>query len=599
MSLQLHNTLTRRIDPFVPLTPGRATLYTCGPTIYNYAHIGNFRTFLFEDLLRRWLEASGYDVFHIMNLTDVDDRTIAAAVKQGVPLRQHVDPFARAFEEDRDWLRIRPPHAQPRATEYIGPMIELISGLLEKGVAYKGEDGSVYFAIARFPAYGRLSQLDRRELRAGASERVSADEYAKEDARDFVLWKAVKPEDEAVGAAWDAPFGRGRPGWHIECSAMALELIRRKWGVDVLDIHAGAVDLIFPHHEDEIAQSCAYTGREEFARFWLHGEFLDVGGTKMSKRYGNILTVRDLREQGADAGAVRHLLFNTHYRQKLDWRDEALAAAREGSARLGAFRDRLELVGGEVDDAEAQAAVERFRTAFAGALDNDLNAPEALAALHVLVREGNRRLDEGGRLGPGVPCCLEPGGRGARRGAERAGEDGGRGGSGRGGGRRDPGPSSGGPAARLCRRRGLGAPLGRGPGDREAGPELRGGGPDSGPAEGGGVGDSGPPGRGDRGGQAPFGSGAGAEHSAGGTHQRFRTVRLRQKRPLHSFQQGGVRQTVDPSRDEQDGNAGVAGVNAEGKLRARHAGEPDIDHHQVRNLAGAQHLQRLAAVVRG
>ena len=401
MSLQLHNTLTRRIDPFVPLTPGRATLYTCGPTIYNYAHIGNFRTFLFEDLLRRWLEASGYDVFHIMNLTDVDDRTIAAAVKQGVPLRQHVDPFARAFEEDRDWLRIRPPHAQPRATEYIGPMIELISGLLEKGVAYKGEDGSVYFAIARFPAYGRLSQLDRRELRAGASERVSADEYAKEDARDFVLWKAVKPEDEAVGAAWDAPFGRGRPGWHIECSAMALELIRRKWGVDVLDIHAGAVDLIFPHHEDEIAQSCAYTGREEFARFWLHGEFLDVGGTKMSKRYGNILTVRDLREQGADAGAVRHLLFNTHYRQKLDWRDEALAAAREGSARLGAFRDRLELVGGEVDDAEAQAAVERFRTAFAGALDNDLNAPEALAALHVLVREGNRRLDEGGRLGPG------------------------------------------------------------------------------------------------------------------------------------------------------------------------------------------------------
>jgi cysteinyl-tRNA synthetase len=400
MSLQLHNTLTRRIEPFVPLVPGRVTLYTCGPTIYNYAHIGNFRTFLFEDLLRRWLEASGYEVFHVMNLTDVDDRTIDAAVKKGVPLRQHVDPFARAFEEDRDWLRIRPPHAQPRATEYIGAMIELIAGLLEQGVAYKGEDGSVYFAIARFPAYGRLSQLDRRELRAGASERVSADEYAKEDARDFVLWKAVKPEDEAVGAAWDAPFGRGRPGWHIECSAMALELIRRKWGVDVLDIHAGGVDLIFPHHEDEIAQSCAYTGREEFARFWLHGEFLDVEGTKMSKRYGNVLTVRDLREQGADAGAIRHLLFNTHYRQKLDWRDEALGAAREGSARLGSFRDRLELAGGEEDDTEALSAAERFRDAFAGALDDDLNAPEALASLHVLVREGNRLLDEGRRLGP-------------------------------------------------------------------------------------------------------------------------------------------------------------------------------------------------------
>ena len=222
-------------------------------------------------------------------------------------------------------------------------------------MAYKGEDGSVYFAIARFPAYGRLSQLDRRELRAGASERVSADEYAKEDARDFVLWKAAKPEDEAVGAAWDAPFGRGRPGWHIECSAMALELIRRKWGVDVLDIHAGAVDLIFPHHEDEIAQSCAYTGKEEFARIWVHGEFLDVEGTKMSKRYGNILTARDLREQGVDPGAVRHLLFNTHYRQKLDWSDEALAAAREGSRAAGRVpRPARELAAGTEDDPEAR-----------------------------------------------------------------------------------------------------------------------------------------------------------------------------------------------------------------------------------------------------
>jgi cysteinyl-tRNA synthetase len=332
----------------------------------------------------------------------VDDRTIAAAVGKGVTLRRHVDPFARAFEEDRDWLRIRPPHAQPRATEYIGPMIELIQGLLDRGVAYKGDDGSVYFAIARFPAYGRLSQLDRRELRSGASERVSTDEYAKEDARDFVLWKAARPEDEAVGAAWDAPFGRGRPGWHIECSAMALELIRREWGVDVLDIHAGAVDLIFPHHEDEIAQSCAFTGKEEFARVWVHGEFLDLAGTKMSKRYGNILTARDLREQGADPGAVRHLLFNTHYRQKLDWSDAALAAAREGSARLGAFRDRLELAAGTDDDPAAAAAADRFRTAFAAALDEDLNAPEALAALHILAREVNRLLDEGRRVGPSV-----------------------------------------------------------------------------------------------------------------------------------------------------------------------------------------------------
>jgi cysteinyl-tRNA synthetase len=400
MTLRLHNTLTRQVEPFVPLHPGRASLYTCGPTIYNYAHIGNFRTFLFEDLLRRWLEASGFEVFHIMNLTDVDNRTIEAAAAKGVSLRQQVDPFARAFEEDRDWLRIRPPHAQPRATEYIAPMIELIQRLLERGVAYQAEDGSVYFSIARFPGYGRLARLDRRELRTGASQRVSADEYAKEDAADFALWKAAEPADEAVGAAWDAPFGRGRPGWHVECSAMALELIRRKWDVDVLDIHAGAVDLIFPHHEDEIAQSCAYTGKDEFARVWVHGEFLDLAGTKMSKRYGNILTARDLREQGADPGAVRHLLFNTHYRQKLDWSDEALAAAREGSARLGAFRDRLALEAGPSDDAEAAAAAARFRAAFAAGLDDDLNAPEALGALHVLVREGNRLLDDGRRLGP-------------------------------------------------------------------------------------------------------------------------------------------------------------------------------------------------------
>src|ERR671919_1461540 len=187
MSLRLYNTLARRVEEFAPLQPGRVSLYTCGPTIYNYAHIGNFRTFLFEDLLRRWLEASGYDVFHIMNLTDVDDRTIAAASGKGVSLRQHVDPFARAFEEDRDWLRIRPAHAQPRATEYIGSMIELIQGLIDRGVAYKADDGSVYFSIARFPTYGRLSRLDRRELRAGASQRVSEDEYAKEDAADFAL----------------------------------------------------------------------------------------------------------------------------------------------------------------------------------------------------------------------------------------------------------------------------------------------------------------------------------------------------------------------------------------------------------------------------
>jgi cysteinyl-tRNA synthetase len=400
MTLRLYNTLTRRLEPFVPLQPGKVSLYTCGPTIYNYAHIGNFRTFLFEDLLRRWLEASGYDVLHIMNLTDVDDRTIAAARERGIPLRAHVDPFARAFEEDRDWLRIRPAHEQPRATEYIGPMIELIQGLLEKGVAYAGEDGSVYFAIARFPAYGRLSQLDRRELRAGASERVSADEYAKEDARDFVLWKAARPEDEAVGAAWDAPFGRGRPGWHVECSAMALELIRRRLGTQVLDIHAGGVDLIFPHHEDEIAQSCAYTGRDEFARVWVHGEFLKIGGEKMSKRYGNITTARDLREDGIDPGAVRLLMFQVHYRRQLDLTDEALASAREGSRRLGEFQNRLVAAAGPADAPPLVAAADRLERELAEALDDDLNAPRAVAAMFAFASTGNAALDAGEAAGP-------------------------------------------------------------------------------------------------------------------------------------------------------------------------------------------------------
>ena len=330
MMFRLFNTLTRRLEDFEPLRPGKVSLYTCGPTVWNYAHIGNFRTFLFEDLLRRWLEASGYEVFHVMNLTDVDDRIITEAGKAGSSVDAFVQPYIKAFDEDRDWLRLRPAHVYPRATQFVAPMIALVERLLSNETAYKGEDGSVYFSIARFPAYGRLSQLDKRELKTRASERVSADDYSKEDARDWVLWKAAKPEDEKVGAAWDAPFGRGRPGWHLECSAMALDLIGKAGYGDVLDIHAGGVDLIFPHHEDEIAQSCAYTGKPDFARYWLHGEFLNVRGTKMSKRFGNITTPRDLRQDGVDPGAIRLLLFGTHYRARLDLTDESLAAAGEG-----------------------------------------------------------------------------------------------------------------------------------------------------------------------------------------------------------------------------------------------------------------------------
>ena len=336
MTLRLYNTLTRRVEAFEPLAPPRVTLYTCGPTVYNYAHIGNFRTFLFEDLLRRYLEARGFEVLHIMNLTDVDDRTIKAAAAAGVPLTQHTEPFARAFFEDRDYLRIRPAHVYPRATQYIAPMVDLVARLLERGLAYRGEDG-VYFAIGKFPTYGCLSQVERRELKTGA--RVASDEYAKEDARDFALWKFADETDEKAGAAWDAPFGRGRPGWHLECSAMSLQEIRR-FGVQTLDIHAGAVDLIFPHHENEIAQSEGATGRP-FARVWLHGEFLQVQGTKMSKRTGNFLTARDLKDGGVDPAAFRLLAFSTHYRQQLSYTDEALDAAAEGVRRLGEFRGRL------------------------------------------------------------------------------------------------------------------------------------------------------------------------------------------------------------------------------------------------------------------
>jgi cysteinyl-tRNA synthetase len=395
MPLRLHNTLTRTVEPFEPLHPPLVTLYTCGPTVWNYAHIGNFRTFLFEDLLRRHLEYRGYDVLHIMNLTDVDDRTIKAAAAAGKRLGEHTEPFTQAFFEDRDFLRITPAHVYPRATGTIPAMVRLVEQLLARGVAYKSEDGSVYFAIDKFPTYGRLSRLDRREIKIGA--RVASDEYAKEDPRDFALWKRAAPEDEQVGAAWDAPFGRGRPGWHLECSAMSLDEIDRRFGVQTLDLHAGAIDLIFPHHEDEIAQSEAATG-QPFARYWLHGAFLNVRGTKMSKRFGNFLTVRDLKEQGVDPAAFRALVYQTHYRKELDYTDEALGAAAEGVRRLGEFRSRLgdggEGTGDGYDGSLAELAV-RLEADVGAALDDDLNAPAALAAVFDFVRAANRDLDRG------------------------------------------------------------------------------------------------------------------------------------------------------------------------------------------------------------
>ena len=337
-----------------------------------------------------------------MNLTDVDDKTINGATAAGVPLREYVQRYIEAFHEDRRYLRIKDASSYPRATDFVPAMIRLVDALLAKGVAYRGEDGSVYFAIRKFPAYGRLSRLDTRELKAGASERVTSDEYTKEDVRDFAIWKAARPEDEKVGAAWDAPFGRGRPGWHLECSAMALELIGTHLGTDVLDIHAGGVDLIFPHHEDEIAQSCAVTGKDLFARYWVHGEFLNIRGEKMSKRFGNITTPRDLREDGVDAGAIRLLMFQTHYRQQLDLTDEGLAAAQEASRRLGEFQNRLLGTRSDGGSPRLAQAAKRLDDNVAEALNDDLNAPRAVAAMFAFMNEGHAAIDAGERASPDI-----------------------------------------------------------------------------------------------------------------------------------------------------------------------------------------------------
>lgn len=386
MTLRLYNTLSRAIEPFEPADGKTVRMYTCGPTVYNPAHIGNFRTFLFEDLLRRVLMLHGWDVIQVMNLTDVDDKIIKRAHEQGKTITEVTDPITEIFHQDRKYLRIQDAEVYPTATGHIAEMIALVERLLEKGIAYKADDGSVYFAIDRFPGYGRLSRLDTREIKSGA--RVAQDDYTKENAQDFALWKAVKPEDEATGAAWDAPFGRGRPGWHLECSAMAMKYLG-----ETLDIHGGGVDLVFPHHEDEIAQSEAATGKP-FSRFWCHGEFLQVDGTKMSKRIGNVSTVSDLRDKGISAAALRHFVFSTHYRKQINLSGAALEASIEAVERIGEFAHRLE--GAKGGTRELVAAAETAELEVRTALDNDLNAPEAVGALFTFIGQANAELDRKG-----------------------------------------------------------------------------------------------------------------------------------------------------------------------------------------------------------
>ena len=386
-AFRLYNTLTRRVEPFAPADGRTVRLYACGPTVYNPAHLGNFRTFLFEDLMRRAMRLYGWDVLQVMNLTDVDDKIIRKAAANGQTITDVTEPFTEIFHRDRQYLRIQDAEVYPKATEHIPEMIALVQRLVDNGVAYVGDDGSVYFAIARFPGYGRLSQLDTRELKTGA--RVAQDEYTKENAQDFALWKAAKPEDEATGASWDSPWGRGRPGWHIECSAMAMKYLG-----ETLDLHAGGIDLIFPHHEDEIAQSEAATG-QPFARCWCHGEFLLTDGAKMAKRVGNVATVGDLREQGIDGAVYRHFVFNAHYRKQLNLLGDSLEQSAAAVRRIGTFARRLASASGGTP-ALAEAAA-RAEAAFKAALFDDLNAPEALAALFTFITEANRELDAGGR----------------------------------------------------------------------------------------------------------------------------------------------------------------------------------------------------------
>jgi len=381
----LYNTLTRRVDPFAPADGHTVRMYACGPTVYNPAHLGNFRTFLFEDLMRRTFALYGWDVLQVMNLTDVDDKIIRKAAATGETITQVTEPFTELFHTDRRYLRIQDAEVYPKATEHIPEMIALVETLVNNGTAYVAEDGSVYFAIDRFANYGQLSQLDKREIKTGA--RVAQDEYAKENAQDFALWKAAKGEDEATGAAWDSPWGRGRPGWHLECSAMAMKYLG-----ETFDLHAGGIDLIFPHHEDEIAQSEAATGKT-FARCWCHGEFLLTDGAKMAKRVGNVATVVDLREQDIDGAVYRHFIFNAHYRKQLNLADDSLEQSQSAVRRIGTFARRLaEATGGTPALAEA---AQRAEQSFREALFDDLNAPEGLAALFTFITDANRELDAG------------------------------------------------------------------------------------------------------------------------------------------------------------------------------------------------------------
>ena len=381
--IRFHNTLGGRVEDFVPIEPGLVKLYTCGPTVYDFPHIGNWRAYLFEDLLKRFLVFRGFKVVHVMNITDVDDKTIRGARAKGIGLDEYTRPFIEAFGRDRDTLNILAADVYPRATAHIPEMVALIKVLLEKGFAYR-KDGSIYFAIDRFPAYGRLSKINLEDRRPGA--RGDADEYEKESVHDFALWKAAKEGEPS----WDTEIGRGRPGWHIECSAMSAKYLGQPF-----DIHCGGVDNIFPHHENEIAQSEAANG-VKFVNYWLHCHHLVVNGDKMSKSKGNFYRLADVLARGYDPLDVRYLLIGTHYRRMLNFTFEALDQARTARRRMGDFLGALkEVPDGTPEARPVEPLIDEARTGFAAALDDDLNIAEALAAVFTLIKSVNPLLVDG------------------------------------------------------------------------------------------------------------------------------------------------------------------------------------------------------------
>jgi len=378
--LKFFNTLTRHLEEFHPMEEGHVRMYICGPTVWNFAHIGNFRTFIFGDILRRYLKYKGYEVTHVFNLTDIDDRIINEAAKLGVSIDDFTAPYVTAFWEDFDALGMERPEVTPRATHHIQEMIDIISKLLANGHAYES-DGSIYYRIAAFPDYGKLSRISFSGNIAGGSERVDTDKYDKEDARDFALWKFVG-EDEEPG--WGAPFGRGRPGWHIECSAMSMKYLG-----ETFDLHAGGMDLQFPHHENEIAQSEGATGKQ-FARYWIHSEFLKIDDVTMSKSKGNFFTFRDLRDQGYSPLAMRYLLLSVPTRKQLNFTFEGLQGAESTVERLRNFRSLVsDARTAEGSNQEVAASVAKALADFEAAMDDDFNTAASLAAIHDMVREIN------------------------------------------------------------------------------------------------------------------------------------------------------------------------------------------------------------------